>query len=69
MDVVKINGIPFLGTISRIIKLGSATELPNTKIDTIVSALVVVIDQYKSRGFVVAAVASDYAFEPMRHND
>ena len=32
MDVVKINGIPFLSTISRIEKLGTCTELLNTKI-------------------------------------
>ena len=44
MDVVKVNGIPFLVTISRVIKLGSATELVNTKIPTIVSALLVIMD-------------------------
>ena len=29
MDVVKVNSIPFLATISRVIKLGSASELQN----------------------------------------
>ena len=44
MNVVKINGVPFLPAISRVIILGSSTELPNTKIVTIISALVIVIN-------------------------
>ena len=35
MDVVKLNGIPLLSTISRILKLGTCTELLNTKLPTI----------------------------------
>ena len=62
MDVVKVNGIPFLTTISRIIKLGSATELPNTKIATIVKALLVVTKICIRRGFKIIAIAADYAF-------
>ena len=46
IDVVKVNGIPFLATISRVIKLGSATELPNCKVESIISALLVVVDIY-----------------------
>ena len=69
MDVVTVNGIPFLATISRVIKLGSATELSNTKIATIDQALLVVINTYTRRGFKVLAIAADYAFEPMRQNE
>ena len=63
IDVVKVNGIPFLATISRVIKLGSATELPNCKVESIMSALLVVVDIYISRGFTVLAIAADYVFE------
>ena len=66
MDVVKVNGISFLSTISRIIKLGSCTKLLNVKIETIVMALLVIIDNYPSRGFAITAIAADYAFEAMR---
>ena len=69
INAVKVNGIPFLVTISRVIKLGSATELVDTKIPTIVSALLVIMDQYKVRGFNVLAIAADYAFEPIRQNE
>ena len=68
MDVVKINGMPFLSTISRIIKLGSCTRLLNTMIETIVPALLVITDTYTSRGFSIMEVAVDYAFEAMRTN-
>ena len=64
-----MNGIPFLVTISRVIKLGLATKLINTKIPTIVPALLVIMDQYKARGFNILAIAADYAFEPMRQNE
>ena len=49
MDAVKINGIPFLSTISRVIKLGTCTELSNKKLPTIVAELLIVIDTYTSR--------------------
>ena len=66
IDVVRINGIPFLSTISIIIKLGTCTELLDTKTETIVPALLVVIDTYISRGFGILAIAVDYDFEAMR---
>ena len=68
MDVVKVNGIPFLSTIFRIIKLGSCTELLNLKTETIVATLLVVINTYISRGFGITAIVADYAFEPVRKN-
>ena len=43
IDVVKVNGIPFLGTISIVMKLGSATELISTKVGPIVKVLLVII--------------------------
>ena len=69
MDVVKVNDVPFSATISRTIKLGSATELQDTKIKTIVTALLVIIRIYTQRGFKVIAIAADYAFEAMRQNE
>ena len=69
MDVVKVNGVPFLSTISRVVKVGSATELPNCKTESIVSALLVIIDTYIARGFSIVAIAADYAFEAIRENE
>ena len=65
MDVVKVNGIPFLATRPRMIKLGSA----NAKIATIVKALLILTNTYTQRGFkIIAITAADYAFKPMREN-
>ena len=69
MDVVKVNGVLFLVTTSRIIKLGSTTELKGTKIATIVSALLVIMDQYNTRDFNILAIAADHTFESMRQNE
>ena len=69
MDIVKVNGIPFLTTISRVIKLGTATELPDTKAPTIVKALLVIVNMYLARGFRILAIAADYAFEAIRHDE
>lgn len=48
MGMVKVNNIPFLATTSKVMKLGSATELINTK-TMIVSALLVLVDVYTTR--------------------
>ena len=69
MYVVKINGIPFLSTVFRVVKLGTCTELLNTKIETIVAVLLVIVDTYMSRGFGILVIAADYAFEAVRTNE
>ena len=46
IDVVYVNGIPFLATIPIVIKLGTVTEIPCTKVSSIVLALVVIVDTY-----------------------
>jgi len=68
MDVVKVNGVPFLATVSRVIKLGSAIELVDTKIGSIVSALLVIVDTYTTRGLTITALAADYTFEAIRQD-
>ena len=69
MDVVKVNGIPFLATISRVIKLGSATKLPDMKVGSIVSSIITIVNVYVARGFRILSVAADYAFEAIRHDE
>ena len=69
MDVVKINGTPFLRTTSRVVKQGMCTELPDTKTTSIVAALKIVINTYKSRGFSILAITNNYAFEAMKEDE
>eukprot|EP00804_Cyclotella_cryptica_P027563 CCRYP_007501-RA/>CCRYP_007501-RA protein AED:0.35 eAED:-0.96 QI:0/-1/0/1/-1/1/1/0/333 len=65
-DVMKVNGIPFLMTISRHIKFGSAGKLDNMSNPTILSHFKVVMGVYASRGFRVAVILADNQFESMR---
>ena len=69
MDVVKVNKVPFLVYISRILRFGTATELRDLKMDTLVPVMIRIVGIYRSRGFEVIAVAADGGFEPMKHNE
>ena len=66
---MKVNGTPLLSTMSRAIKLGTSTELSKTKVQEILSALIVVIDINKARGFRILAITADCAFEAIRENE
>lgn len=63
MDVVKVNCILVLTTRSRVVKLGTPTELLNTKTTPIMSAVLVIVDIHITRGFQILSVAADYIFE------
>jgi hypothetical protein len=65
-DLMKVNGIPFLMTISRQIKFGSAGKLDTLENKTIISHFRVVIGVYASRGFRATIILADNQFESMR---
>jgi Reverse transcriptase (RNA-dependent DNA polymerase)/Zinc knuckle len=66
IDLMFVNKIPFLITISKGIKFGSATHLQDKKKDTIKNALYRICDAYKGRGFKVILVKADHEFESLR---
>jgi len=61
-----VNKIPFLITISRCIKFGTAERLINRQISTIKRAIQTTIAQYHSRGFRVATILADPEFESLQ---
>eukprot|EP00804_Cyclotella_cryptica_P027713 CCRYP_010317-RA/>CCRYP_010317-RA protein AED:0.22 eAED:0.22 QI:0/-1/0/1/-1/1/1/0/146 len=63
---MKVNGIPFLMTISRHIKFGSAGKLDNMSNSTIINHFKVVLGVYASRGFCVTVILADNQFESTR---
>ena len=65
-DVMKVNGIPFLMTISRHIKFGSAGKLDSMDNITIIKHFKLVFVAYASRGFTVTIILADNQFESMR---
>jgi hypothetical protein len=66
VDVMKVNKIPFLVTISRALKFGTTAWLKNAKITTIMSAITDVRNIYLKRGFLLEIVEVDRQFEPLR---
>ena len=66
VDVMKVTGIPFLMTISKHIKFGSAGKLNSMKNSHIIKHFRAVIAAYARRGFRVHIIITDNQFESMR---
>jgi hypothetical protein len=66
VDIMKVTGIPFLMTISRHIKFGSAGKLDNMKNSHIIKHFKHVIGAYVARGFRVTIILADNQFESLR---
>jgi hypothetical protein len=65
VDVVKFNKMPFIMTISRVIKFGTVAWLNNAKTDTILKQITYVRNIYIKRGFLFEIVEVDGKFEPL----
>jgi hypothetical protein len=66
VDVMHINGIPFLVTLSKHIHFGTVEAMENRKIPAILKAIKRVINIYKQRGFNIIWAMVDNEFEPIR---
>ena len=67
-DIMHVNGIPMLITISRNIRFATIEALPNRNIPTLVKAIKAVATVYKRAGFHVTTSLMDGEFEAM-HGD
>ena len=65
IDIMYINDIPFLITISRNIQFGSAQALPNETYKSIYNALQKIIKVYSHYGFTITHILGDGQFENM----
>jgi len=65
-DIMKVNGIPFLVSISRAIKFGTVELLANQKMVTVMIAIKNINNLYKRRGFQVDLLLMDGEFESIR---
>jgi hypothetical protein len=65
VDVMKVNKMPFLVTISRAIKFGTVAWLKNAKADTILKQITYVRNIYIKREFLLEIVEVDGQFEPL----
>ena len=69
VDVMKVNNIPFMVSISRVIKFGTATELDSLKMPAYVRTITTILRIYASRGFVVRTIVADNGFAPLLQNN
>ena len=65
VDIMKVTGIPFLMTISRHIKFGSAGKLDSMKNSHILTHFKAIIEAYVTRGYRVTIILADNQFESM----
>jgi hypothetical protein len=66
VDVMKVNKMPFLVTMSRGIKFGTVAWLKNAKANTIMKNITEVHNVYVKRGFLLEILEADGQFEPLR---
>ena len=66
VDVMKVNKMPFLVTISRAIKFGTVAFLKNAKIARIMDTIKEVRNVYMKPGFVLEFIEVDGQFKPLR---
>ena len=69
IDVMKVNGLPFLVSYSRVIKFGITTELVNMKSPAIVVAIILILRVYATRGFRVEFIAADNGFASLQQDE
>jgi hypothetical protein len=62
VDVMKVNKMPFIVTISRAINFGKVAWLKNAKADTILKQITDVLNIYTNRGFLLEIVKVDGQF-------
>ncbi len=65
-DIMFVNKIPFLMTVSRYIKFGTAVMIKNKSNKTILAQIKAIQKVYMRRGFVITTLLMDGGFESMR---
>ena len=65
-DVMFLNGIPFLVTLSRKIKILTAEYLPSCTAKQLSSSLIKIVKVYAQGGFIVCLVLMDMEFEKIK---
>jgi Reverse transcriptase (RNA-dependent DNA polymerase) len=68
VDIMFINAIPFMVTVSRKLKFGTVHNIPDRQIPTILKSIREVISIYTARGFRVTTILADPEFSPIEHS-
>ena len=68
LDMMKVNIVPLITTISRVISFGSATEMANVDMDNVCVAVEIMMGKYRARGFSVIAIVADNGFSALKNH-
>ena len=68
IDIMKVNGIPFLVSISTMLDFVYTSELKDLTINTTVDAIGRMVKINKSRGFYIVGMAADNGFKVLETN-
>jgi hypothetical protein len=63
MDIMHVNGVPFLTTICKHIHYGTATPIPDMSAETMLGSIMALDKFYKKRGFKIDLILADKQFE------
>ena len=66
IDIMKVNKLPFLVSISRALKFGTVELVANQKMPTVLGAVKHIHALYTKRGFKIKFVLADGEFESLR---
>ena len=66
MDVIFVNGLPFLTTLSRDIRFGMAEQFPSRTAKQLANSLMKVVKLYAKGGFVVRNLLMDGEFDKFK---
>ena len=66
-DVMFVNGLPFLVTLSRDIKLGSVEVLPSRMVKQLITAQQKVLLVYRRGGYMVQTCLMDMEFKKLKN--
>jgi len=65
VDLMFINKVAFLITVSRGLRIGSIHALDNRQVSTVRDSLLFVLNKYERRGFRITTIMADEEFEPL----
>lgn len=66
-DIMFVNKIPFMVSLSRGLKFQTVQRLKNRKIDNITKSIKRIVNLYKSRSFNISCIFMDREFEPVKN--
>ena len=66
MDILFVNNMPFLLSMSQGLEFMTIEALPNRQIKTIKEKISTICTLYQGRGFIVDSIYADSEFEPLR---